>query len=136
DLLMSDILLAVNIPDPAINNRGGRHSEWGSALMNSMEMHIVGPREHVFHYADGAFIWNSVEEFLANRPVGTPCLKPKFGVDQLTQRYRRFVSEFAKYPGANQRTLKELAYLGCSIAGETGEVADLIKKALRMGEVS
>jgi len=41
------------------------------------------------------------------------------------------VSDFAIYPNANTRSAAEVAYCGLELAGEVGEIANSLKKAIR-----
>ena len=46
-------------------SRGGRHVEFGYALAKGKELHIVGPRENVFHHLLRCYRWPNFESFLA-----------------------------------------------------------------------
>lgn len=54
------------------------------------------------------------------------------GVGKLSGYYLECVKT-AIYPGAGTGSNEELAYLGLGIAGESGELVDVIKKIVRMG---
>lgn len=49
------------------------------------------------------------------------------------QPYAEKSFETAIYPGAGTNSNEELSYLGLGIAGESGELVDIIKKIVRMG---
>jgi hypothetical protein len=52
--------------DPLVGTpRGGRHVEFGYALGMGIPIHVIGPRENVFHYNDHVRHFNSLEDFLA-----------------------------------------------------------------------
>lgn len=45
-----------------------------------------------------------------------------------------FTSEVSIYPGANTGDVREISYVGLGIAGEAGEVVDLLKKIIRSSD--
>lgn len=45
--------------------------------------------------------------------------------------YVEMTDQTAIYPGSGKGTLGSIAYAGLGLAGETGEVADIIKKIIR-----
>jgi hypothetical protein len=45
-------------------SRGGRHVEYGYALALDKDIHVIGPRENVFHYVEGVTYWSSWAAFL------------------------------------------------------------------------
>lgn len=44
--------------------RGGRHVEFGYALAASKLVHVIGPRENIFHYLPGVKHYDNVDQFL------------------------------------------------------------------------
>lgn len=55
----------------------------------------------------------------------------KFGTMDNIYDYTDMTDLTAIYPGSGQGTLGSIAYAGLGLAGETGEVADIIKKIIR-----
>lgn len=54
DLARAEVfVLFTEPPRQASTSRGGRHVEYGFALARGMELHLVGPRENVFHCLSG-----------------------------------------------------------------------------------
>lgn len=49
------------------------------------------------------------------------------------EEYQKFATTTAVYPGANTSSLSELKYLALGLAGESGEVANQVKKLYRDG---
>lgn len=45
--------------------RGGRHVEFGFALGHGRPVHVIGPRENIFHFNRLVRNHNSLEDFLA-----------------------------------------------------------------------
>lgn len=58
-------------------------------------------------------------------------------IDSINE-YVAATDQTAIYPGSGAGTLGSIAYAGLGLAGETGEVADIIKKIIRddSGEIS
>jgi len=54
-------------------------------------------------------------------------------VDIAIAEYKKFIDDTVMYVEHHEGTPLELAYLGLGLAGEAGECADLIKKAIRNG---
>jgi len=48
--------------------------------------------------------------------------------------YQKFTRTTAVYPEANTGSMEEIKYLTLGLAGEAGEVANLIKKSVRRGD--
>ena len=59
------IVLFTEAPDAPGRARGGRHVEFGIALALEKELHIVGPKENVFHHLVLVSHWGDWEEFAA-----------------------------------------------------------------------
>lgn len=53
--------------DPLVGTpRGGRHVEFGYALAISQPIHVIGPKENVFHYNRMVTHHASLEDFIVN----------------------------------------------------------------------
>lgn len=74
DLMEADTLLAFTETPHSPYSRGGRHVEWGIALMLSslgasgIRLLVIGPEEHIFHsLADARYetFFDACEHFLA-----------------------------------------------------------------------
>lgn len=64
DIREADIVLFFS-EDPLVGiPRGGRHVEFGYALGLGREIHVVGPRENIFHYVYGVKNYATLEDFL------------------------------------------------------------------------
>jgi len=50
--------------------RGGRHVEFGIAIILAKQLIIIGPREHVFHCYPGIHQWDHFNEFYYNLVIG------------------------------------------------------------------
>lgn len=141
DLLSCQILLACNIEPKNVSNRGGRHVEFGAALLNGMEIHTIGEEEHIFHHLNFVYRHVDISDFISFRKAWldngekVPNQNP-YGAFQVPLWYREFVAAFAQYPGANTKSLREIVHVGLAIASEAGELGDVIKKADRMGDPS
>lgn len=44
--------------------RGGRHVEFGYALALGLPIDVVGPKENIFHYADGVHHYDDFDDYL------------------------------------------------------------------------
>lgn len=53
DILSAQALLLINPPEWANQGTGGRHVEFGVALMAQLPVFIYGARTNVFHFSDG-----------------------------------------------------------------------------------
>lgn len=62
----------------------------------------------------------------------------QFSTIDSVEEYMLLTDQTAIYPGSGEGTLASMAYAGLGLAGETGEVADIIKKIIRddSGDVS
>lgn len=60
DLLRSDIVISfTEAPGVEGRQRGGRHVEFGVALATGKLCIVVGPRENVFHWLGGVYVFDS-----------------------------------------------------------------------------
>ncbi len=80
DLLSADCLLSfTELPCPhcatvqpvsvfpslhLANGTGGRHVEFGIALLRKIRCAVIGPREHVFHFLPQVEVYDSLASFL------------------------------------------------------------------------
>jgi hypothetical protein len=68
DVLEADWLISFTeeISDVPVKrpSKGGRHVEFGVALIAGLRMILVGPREHVFHYLDGVEQYDDLPSLL------------------------------------------------------------------------
>ena len=44
--------------------RGGRHVEFGYALGKNKPIHVVGPRENIFHYIDKVYHYDDLDKLI------------------------------------------------------------------------
>jgi hypothetical protein len=66
----ANILLFFAEPPEASSKTGGRHVEFGIALVLDLEIFVVGPKENIFHYLDNVKHFETFDEvlyFLENR---------------------------------------------------------------------
>ena len=49
--------------------RGGRHVEFGYALAKNKPVHVVGPKENVFHYIDGVYHYDNLDELIKSYQI-------------------------------------------------------------------
>lgn len=65
DLMNSDCVISfTEEPRAMSNSRGGRHVEFGAALVSDKKMIIVGHRENVFHFMPQVTYFETFEECL------------------------------------------------------------------------
>lgn len=65
DVELADAILFF-AEDPLVGTpRGGRHVEFGFALGLGQRIHVIGPKENVFHYNPMVTHYSSLEDFLA-----------------------------------------------------------------------
>lgn len=45
--------------------RGGRHVEFGVAVAEDLQLHVIGPLENLFHYLPDVLQYDSIDDFIA-----------------------------------------------------------------------
>ncbi len=71
DVLACDAMVSL-MEEPRSNTRGGRHVEFGMAVALGKSMHIIGPRETVFHHMPDVCHHTTVDGFLSHPDAATP----------------------------------------------------------------
>ncbi len=65
DVLACDAMVSL-MEEPRNNSRGGRHVEFGMAVALGKAMHIIGPRETVFHHMGAVHHHETADDFIAH----------------------------------------------------------------------
>lgn len=64
DVLAADTIISFTEEPRTTWTRGGRHVEYGIALAMGLRTMFVGPRENIFHWAEGAEFFPTWQELL------------------------------------------------------------------------